>query len=156
MDPTAIAAAATALLAPYIAKFGEKAAEKLGETLPEQLGKVWEAIGTKFKGKPAAEEAAKDLAATPSDADSQAAFRKELKKTLTEDESFGVELLKLLKAAQAAQAQSGDVINAENVLKLNDNFGTIEFNTHTTEHTGVKVSKSDVGGDVTGNDKISS
>jgi hypothetical protein len=154
MDPTAIAAAATALLAPYIAKFAEKGAEKLGESLPDGIGKLWTAIGDKFKGKPAAQEAAKDLAAAPADADTQAAFRKELKKTLADDDTFGVELLKLLQAAQQSHVQNGDIINAENVLKTGDNYGNIEFNTHNTEDVGVKVSKSDVGGDVTGHDKV--
>jgi hypothetical protein len=88
MDPIALATAATALLAPYIAKFAEKGAEKLGESLPDGIGKLWTSIGEKFKGKPAAEEAAKDLAAKPDDADNQAAFRKELKKTLTDDEGY--------------------------------------------------------------------
>ena len=49
MDPTALATAATALLAPYVAKAGEKLAEKVGEKLPEQMGKLWSAIAAKFK-----------------------------------------------------------------------------------------------------------
>lgn len=157
MDPLALATAATALLSPYIAKFAEKGAEKLGEALPDGIGKLWTAIGDKFKGKPAAEEAAKDLAAKPDDADNQAAFRKELKKTLTDDESFIADFTKLLQAAQQTHIQNGDQILGDHNLKISgDNYGTIMFGdgNSSTETTGVKVTNSQVGGDVTGGNKI--
>lgn len=100
MDPAALAAAVTALLVPYLVKAGEKLAETIGAKLPENVGKLWNTIATKLKGKPAAAEAVKDLAARPDDADNQAAFRKELKKALEEDASFAAELAQLLPAAQ--------------------------------------------------------
>ncbi len=103
MDPvtiTALATTATAFLSPLLLKFGEKAAESLGEKLPDGAGKMWAAIAAKFKGKPAAEEAAKDLAAKPSDEDNVAAFRKELKKTLEADSTFAEALKQMLESAQ--------------------------------------------------------
>ncbi len=167
MDPATIAAAATALLAPYLAKAGEKAAEKLGEALPENLGKLWGAIGQKFKGKPAAEEAAKDLAAAPADEDNQAAFRKELKKSLSEDVEFVQALTHLLQAAQSIHTESGDIIQGNNNSWVKTNYGNIIHDAgdvrtgdvnvgNTTENTGVKISGSTINGDVKGNDNLSS
>ncbi len=164
MDPTALATAATALLAPYVAKAGEKLAEKVGEKLPEQMGKLWTAIAARFKGKPAAEEAAKDLAAKPDDEDNQAAFRKELKKLLADDADFVNELAKLLQAAQAAHAASGDIFIGDNAFKVGENYGTIVYgsgnqvgNTTNVRQGGIDNSGSiTVGsGDVTGGDKTS-
>ena len=164
MDPTALAAAATALLAPYVSKAGEKLAEKVGEKLPEQMGKLWTAIAARFKGKPAAEEAVKDLAAKPDDEDNQAAFRKELKKLLADDADFVDELAKLLQAAQAAHAESGDIFIGDNAFKVGENYGTIVYgsgnqvgNTTNVRQGGIDNSGSiTVGsGDVTGGDKTS-
>ncbi len=164
MDSTALAAAATALLAPYIAKAGEKLAEKVGEKLPDQIGKLWTAIAGKFKGKPAAEEAAKDLAAKPDDEDNQAAFRKELKKLLADDDDFVNELAKLFNTAKAAYEKSGDTFIGDNAFKVGENYGTIVYgsgnqvgNTTNVRKGGIDNSGSiTVGsGDVTGGDKTS-
>jgi hypothetical protein len=158
MDPTALAAAATALLAPYVAKAGEKLAEKVGEKLPEQMGKLWTAIAAKFKGKPAAEEAAKDLAANPKDEDNQAAFRKELKKLLAEDGGFVNELEQLLKSAQAATSitasQGGAVVMGDGTaIGIEGNLsGNIVFGNNNTAANEIRQGGS---GDVTGGDKTS-
>jgi hypothetical protein len=100
MDPTALAAAAVAFLAPYLIKAGESLAEKMGETLPENAAKLWKAIADKFKEEAAAEVAARDVAADPADEDNLAAFRKELKKALRNDAGFAAEIERLLKQAQ--------------------------------------------------------
>ena len=156
MDPTALAAAATVLLAPYVAKAGEKLAEKVCEKLPEQISSLWNAIAAKFKGKPAAEEAAKDLAKAPADDDNQAAFRKELKKLLAEDSDFVRQFLSLLQAAQATHAQIGDQFFGDNAFKVENNYGTIVYGGDNTQNIGVQIKDSTVGGDVTGDDKITS
>ena len=110
MDPTTLATAAVALLAPYLVKAGESLAGKIGETLPESAGKLWKAIADKFKGNAAAEVAAKDVAADPADEDNVAAFRKELKKALKDDAAFAAEIERLLKKAQES---SSTIIAAE-------------------------------------------
>jgi len=119
MDPATLAAAALTLLAPYLAKAGETMTEKIGESLPENAGKLWAAMSAKFKGKPAAEEAVKDLARNPTDNDNQAAFRKELKKALAEDPEFLSTLNGLLGKAQKESIQNsavaGDNSSAINV-----------------------------------------
>ncbi len=166
MDPTALAAAVTALLAPYIAKAGEKLAERVGESLPEQMGKLWSAVAAKFKGRPAAAEAAKDLAAAPQDEDNQAAFRKELKKLLSEDADFITQLLPVFQAAQLVHDQVGDIFMADNAFKVGTNYGQVIQTTGEVEvnagdvlvggvkqEIGVQVTNSTIGGDVTGRDK---
>jgi hypothetical protein len=107
MDPITLATTATACLSPYLVKVGEKAAEKVGEKLPDIVRKVWNAITAKVQGKPAAEEAVKDLVANPDDEDNRAAFRKELRKVLEAEPTFAAELERLL---DSAQQQVGDTI----------------------------------------------
>jgi len=107
MDPLTLATTAVTVLSPYLTKAGEKAVEEVGKKLPDQIGHMWRAITAKFAGKPAAEEAAKDLVATPDDRDNQAAFRKELRKVLETDTTFAVEFEHLL---SSAQREAGDTI----------------------------------------------
>lgn len=103
MEPTLIAstaAAATALLTPYVAKAAEEAAKEVGKKMPQAVAKLWSSIRARFKGKPAAEEAVTDLVVKPQDADIVATFRGQLKKTMESDAHFAEELIQLLKAAQ--------------------------------------------------------
>lgn len=109
MDPATLAAAALTVLTPYLAKAGETMAGKIGAALPEQAGKLWAAMAAKFKGRPVAEEAVKDLAQNPADQDNQAALRKELKKVLVEDPEFLEALMPLLEAAQRETVQNSAV-----------------------------------------------
>lgn len=99
MDPATLATAALSLLKPVISKAGVKLVEKVREHLPDGVGKVWDAIAAAFKGNPAAETAVKDFVENPSDADNEAALRKEIKKVASADANFAAELEKLLKAA---------------------------------------------------------
>src|SRR2546423_12113609 len=100
MDPQASATTEVTVRSPYLVKAGEKSVEEVGKRLPDQIGHVWRAIMAKFTGKPAAEEAVKDLVATPDDTDNQAAFRKELRKVLETDTAFAAEFEPLLSSAQ--------------------------------------------------------
>lgn len=108
MDPITLATTAVGFLSPYLVKSGEKAAEELGKKLPDLASRVWNAVTAKFKGKPAAEEAVKDMAARPDDADNQAAFRKELRKLLEADPQLASELERLLTSGQRG---GGDIIS---------------------------------------------
>lgn len=112
MDPVSLAPAVLTVLAPYLAKAGGKLADALVENAPEYAGKLWTAIAEKFRDKPAAEEAARDLLENPADADSQAAFRKELRQAAESDPAWLALLADVLAKAQAETAQqvkvSGD------------------------------------------------
>lgn len=156
MDPAGLASAVTLMLAPYIAKAGEKLAEKAGEQLSGQLGRLWGAVSEKLKGKAAAEEAAKDFVAAPLDEDNQAAFRTQLKKVLSENSEFGQQLLLLLQSAQAARTGSGDLFTGDHALKIESNYGTIVYGGDHVQNIGSQINDSTIGGDVTGGDKITS
>ena len=98
-------------LLPTCLKAGQALADQAIEHLPEGVGKVWGYVVEKFQGKPAAEEAANDLASHPDDEDSQAAFRRQLKKLL-EDPTVVSELSALLtkgKESMGINVQSGAV-----------------------------------------------
>ena len=133
VDPITLATAATTLLAPYIAKAGEKAFEKIGEQLPDKIGSVWNAIANRFKDKPAAADAANDLAKNAEDTDNQEAFALQLRKTLKEDENFANLLSDLIE-----KAKSDPSINI-------GRDGVVANNNSTA------VGKLEIGGDVSGN-----
>ena len=131
MDVTSLANEARGYMAPalpFLLATGktlrDKAIEKIGQNFGEEgfkFGKsLWEKLGAKVEAQPAALEAAKDLAAQPEDADNQAAFRKELKKILSGDESLAAEIKQILDEAKAAGVtvvQSGN----RNVLSQGNN-----------------------------------
>jgi hypothetical protein len=95
MDLPALAQTVVALLAPYIAKSGEKFAEKIGEKLPDSLANLWGVITKRLRGKPA-EQAIKEYSASPNEADKQAVLSKEIANALAEDPEFRKELQHLL------------------------------------------------------------
>ena len=107
MEPLTLATAAATFLLPYLAKAGEKAVEKIGERLPEAAGKMWTAISTRFKDKPAAKESVQDLVANPDDQLIQSAFANQLRKVLEAEPAFLGELERLL---ISAQQEAGDTI----------------------------------------------
>lgn len=126
MDPVTIAAATLTVLSPFLTKMGEKAAEEIGKGLPGAVGKLWNRIGKKFKGNPAAETAVKDVVANPKDEDNLAALRKEIKKALAEDAEFAQEIEELLKQAKnETQTIRGDHNIAANIDIGGDVSGNI-------------------------------
>ena len=107
MDPMTLASTATALLAPYLAKAGEAIAGEAISKLPEGVDKLWGLISNQFKGKPAAEGAAQDLAEKAGDPDNQEAFSLQLKKALKENPEFATQLADMLKP----KAEGGSIQN---------------------------------------------
>ena len=95
---------------PYLLKgvklAGQEAAKKLGEKAGEQsldhAKALWEKLRPKVEARPAALEAATDVAANPKDEEALAALRLQLKKLLAEDESLAKELARLLTQARPA------------------------------------------------------
>ncbi|HEX9075806.1 MAG TPA: hypothetical protein VF932_08485 [Anaerolineae bacterium] len=112
MDPAALAAAATALLVPFLSKVGQGMADQAEKKLPEQVEQIWQAVLAKFRGQPAAEASAGDLKAKANEEDNQAAFAIQLKKALKDDPAFADELTKLLQAAQNATGMTAGVSGA--------------------------------------------
>ena len=109
MDIGALASSITTALVPllpYLYKAGEKAAEETGKTVATQSlewGKsLWSKLKPKVEAKPAALEAAQDVAHAPEDEDLQVALRVQLKKLLTEDQSLAEEVSRWLEQGKAA------------------------------------------------------
>lgn len=109
MDIGALANSLTTALVPllpYLLKAGETAAEETGKTIAGQSWEWAKSLWTKLKpqveAKPAALEAAQDVAQAPGDEDLQVALRVQLKKLLTEDQSFAEEVSRLLEQGKAA------------------------------------------------------
>ena len=109
MDIGALASSLTTALVPllpYLLKAGEKAAEETGKTVANQSlewGKsLWSKLKLKVEAKPEALEAAQDIAQYPDDLDAQAAFRRQLRKLLTEDQSLAEEVSRWLDQGKTA------------------------------------------------------
>ena len=113
VDPVALAAAVTSLLAPFIKEVGEKAMDKLAEQLPESVGKIWDAISNKSSS---ATEAANDLAQNPDDADNEVFFKKQLQKVLEKDQDLANLLTDLMEKEKGESSISvvGDGVVANN------------------------------------------
>jgi len=109
MDISALASSLTTALGPllpYLLKAGEKAAEETGKAVAGQSWEwtksLWTKLKPKVEAKPAALEAAQDVAHAPEDEDLQAALRVQLKKLLTEDQSLAEEVSRWLDQGKAA------------------------------------------------------
>src|ERR1700745_2619770 len=109
MDIGALASSLTTALVPllpYLLKAGEKAAEETGKAVAGQslewAKSLWTKLKPKVEAKPAALEAAQDVAHAPEDEDLQTALRVQLKKLLTEDQSLAEEVSRWLDQGKAA------------------------------------------------------
>jgi hypothetical protein len=117
MDFKLLADALTTFLAPampYLVGGGEDLVEEAGKKLGEHgLGLVktlWAKLRPKVEEKPAATEAAQEVARVPEDADAQAALRVQLRKILEADTSLAAEVAKLLEAAGPKLQGSGVIV----------------------------------------------
>ncbi len=125
MDPQTIniiAASTIGILSPYLAKAGEAAAKVFGEDL-------YTILKAHFTKKPTAKEALTDLEKNPDDPDLQATLRVQLKKLLTEDEQFAVQLQHLLQEAGKTEAGATIIrqIAGDNAKQFGQVFGNITF-----------------------------
>jgi hypothetical protein len=91
---------------PYLVKAGEglgtRAAQQAQDAGWDLANKLWGRLGPKLEARPAAQEAAADLAAQPADEDAQAALRIQLRKLLAEEPDLQQELAALLQEAGGA------------------------------------------------------
>ncbi|NEP04184.1 MAG: hypothetical protein F6K25_30265 [Okeania sp. SIO2G4] len=96
-------AALVTLLAPYLPSL-IKGSEKVSEGLLQEAGKdtwqiakaIWEKLWPKIESKEAAKEAVEDFAKEVNDKDTEAAFRRQLKKILDADETLEKQVKKLM------------------------------------------------------------
>lgn len=109
MDIVALTHAVTTTLVPllpYLLKAGEQAVEEAGKKVAGETWdwakELWTSLKPKVEAKPAALEAAEDVARTPDDADAQAVLRVQIRKLLTEDQTLAEEVAQWVDRAKAA------------------------------------------------------
>lgn len=112
MDPATLAASVASFLAPFLLKAGQSVAERALEKLPDGVSQLWEYVSAKFKGRPAAEEAIREILSMPEDTDNREAFVLQLKKLLKDNPAVMDELFSLLKDGQA-KISGGDIGSVE-------------------------------------------
>lgn len=122
MDIAALAQTVTHWVAPalpYLLNAGEHLKEEAVKTLGENgwgfAKTLWDKLKPKFDEKPAAAEAAQDVAAAPTEEDALAALRLQIKKLLTEDPAFLEEMQKTLETKPTAGAVQVTVSGARAV-----------------------------------------
>lgn len=120
------AAAAVALISPYLVKIGEAAAGKIGEASAEAAGKVLGWLREKLTGR--AREALDELEKAPADEDNQAVLRVQLRKAMEADPAFAEELRTLL-PAEAMEA--GAMV--QNVSGAGAKAAQVRGNTNVTD-----------------------
>jgi hypothetical protein len=99
-------------LAPYLAQLTGSAGQGIlkglageSESAGEQLARsLWRRLQPRVREKPAAIEAAHDLAKAPEDADARAALRMQIRKLLAEDDALAVEVSRIIRASGEASS----------------------------------------------------
>lgn len=111
MDLIPLAASVASALAPfipYLVTAGERATEAAGEKLGaeawERARELWARLRRPVEARPAAIQAAMDLATAPDDTDALAAFRLQVRKLLEEDPGLRAELGRALESQGATQS----------------------------------------------------
>lgn len=96
-------------LTPFLPRLLGKVQEVAGEVVDaaartawEHARQIWDRLQPAVEQRPAAKEAAEDVASAPDDADAQAALRVQLKKLLTDDQTLASDLGSLLEQARGA------------------------------------------------------
>jgi hypothetical protein len=107
MDPTGL----TAFLAPFLPylltagkEFGEDAARTLGAAAWDHARQLWACLRPAIEGRPAADEAARDVASAPDDDRARAALELQLEKLLSADQSLKDALAELWREGEPARA----------------------------------------------------
>ena len=120
MDPATL----TAFLAPFLAallkpgqELAERAAGELGESLWEHARRLWGRLRPAVEGKPAAEEAVRDVAEQPDSEGAQKSLGWQLQKLLEADPQLAQDLARLwadvprggVTAGERGVAAGGDI-----------------------------------------------
>ena len=108
MDITALAPAAVALLAPYLAKGAEEFAKTAGKAVAEKAGQLYQVLKKKFRRGSYAAQTLARVEAQPESPPRQAALEGVLVDALTGDTALAAAVRRILEAAPAG----GDVQTA--------------------------------------------
>jgi hypothetical protein len=96
---------------------------------------MWQMLKPKVEAKPAAIEAASDVAKTPADEDAIASLRQQLKKILEapENANLAAEIAKLLAESEEVKGSKYNVTMGDNAI-----VGAIGDRNTVTQHIGTK------------------
>jgi len=122
MEPSALAAMAVGLLAPYLAKAGEVIAEEAGMAAWKGAQALFNTIKKKVKGDEYAEKTLKRLEEQPESPGRAAAFSEVLSEKIAEDPAFA----SLLEQSVQEAKGSGDNIHQE--VRLSDHARAGDIN----------------------------
>jgi len=107
MDPAVVSGLVVTLLRPFLkglveraSEIGEQAGKEAGKTALDLAKAVWTRLSPKLESRPAAKEAAEDVAKAPDDEDAAAFLRVQIRKLLEEDEDLGRDLDRMIKEGQ--------------------------------------------------------
>ena len=113
-------AAVGSLLAPALpyllqsaGRVASQASDAIGDKTWEYAQRMWEKIGARLSERPAAQEAAEDVAAAPDDEDARQVLVYQLRKLLERDAGLAAEVEQLM--AEAAQHVEIAVVGDRNV-----------------------------------------
>ncbi|MEH2365174.1 CHAT domain-containing protein [Nostoc sp.] len=113
---------------PFLLNVGNKAVEgasqKLGEDVWRKATVVWGKLQPKVEGKPAALEAATDVAKSPEDEDLQVALRVQLKKLLEYDELLAQKITQIMQ--ENAESNKGGNITQYVTGNNNQTLGSVQ------------------------------
>jgi hypothetical protein len=108
-----IAAMASTILAPYIAKGGEAFASEFGKTVGQKIGELSDLVKNRFKGDKEAETVLDLVEKNPQSKARVASLEEEIGKKMKEDPDFAKKLSALLEQFQ--ETESGKIlIKADN------------------------------------------
>jgi hypothetical protein len=115
-----------AAIAPFLPSLLKPHGQKIDRpTVAAQTAQaIWEKLGSKIATKPAAQEAAIDLANNPEDQDLQAALRVQLKKILDQDPQLSEEIDRILQTNHP-QSNTGTKITQNVTGKNNQVIGQV-------------------------------
>ncbi len=113
---------------PFLMNAGNKvfdgAVAKAGEDAWDKAKAVWAKLQPKVETKPAALEAAADVAKAPDDEDLRVALRVQLKKLLEQDELLAQEIARIMQ--ENAQGNSGDKVVQNVTGENNQTLGSVQ------------------------------
>ncbi|MEI2583109.1 hypothetical protein [Scytonema sp. PRP1] len=113
---------------PFLMNVGNKvfdgAVAKAGEDAWDKAKAVWAKLQPKVETKPAALEAAADVAKAPDDEDLRVVLRVQLKKLLEQDEFLAQEIARIMQ--ENAQDNSGDKVVQNVTGENNQTLGSVQ------------------------------
>lgn len=113
MDPLTIAAMASSMLTPYIAKGGEAFASEFGKSAGQKIGELSDLVKNRFKGDKDAETVLDLVEKNPQSKARVASLEEAISKKMDEDPDFAKKLSALLE--QVKETESGKIlIKADN------------------------------------------